>query len=89
MTLRVHAGFDPVRLRSVIRMSLKCGGEEREVLDVPVSWNVEPLIQVTPSRISLGIQHPGRLVSTSLILRRVIRRSLAWSACHATIGICL
>lgn len=67
--LTVKGQIDPKMYRDQLALSLECDKEERARYLLPITWNVAPIVMVSPSRISLGSTLPGDVVRQTVILR--------------------
>ena len=59
---RLKAGPDAGDYRQSVLFQVVCGGEEKARLVWPVAWSVRPTIELTPSRLWLGIHKAGERI---------------------------
>ena len=69
LTVRLRESVEPVTSRQDILITVSCQGVDRARLMVPVTWKIAPIIEVSPSRGSLGLRKPGEPTRFHVILR--------------------
>jgi len=69
-TLRVEieGSSEPRDYRQSINVRIVCKEQERARLTIPASWTVQPVVSLSPSRLSLGLRRPGERVTTRVML---------------------
>ncbi len=69
LRVQVRASLEPTDFRHAVLLKVTCGGSERGRLILPVSWSVDPVVTIAPSRLVFGPSRGGAHVSGTIVAR--------------------
>jgi len=75
LEVEVHGGDEPREFRQTIYLFVQCNSEQRGRLEIPVHWTVASPLEVTPSRLSLGLVGLGAELEKTLVVKSTDKRA--------------